>query len=377
MLSVKREKRRNYIILYSVTLIVWLALLLYSFNKGIFSTDNFVENVVNNIIGIIPPILIFDFFNEKLSRDSYALETSNKITETLISNPETLELFTEEQKKKFIESAVTSIVKDDLASDMIKESLLNNINDNLNYRIRTEFDYNIELSAHIPEIYKTFFSDYGDYLYVQEKLFFRIKSLSGDVDNLNSKEVRIGFVFDNKSLDNVLRDKPKNADFNKCIFRETLDISSEDINDIKSFSSNKELFQKVFKLDLQIDRYKAVLNEVVVSEKGIVCKFLADHDISAKEHSVRIIFHMPKRYNSVLNIALMDPTRAPKISVSYPEDCMDVEMFSFFSKSEESSLEVAHEQQNGVYDISINSEWIYPVSGLVFTINRNTSSHTV
>ena len=51
---------------------------------------------------------------------------------------------------------------------------------------------------------------------------------------------------------------------------------------------------------------------------------------------------------------------------------MDVEMFSFLSKGEESSLEVAHEHLNGIYDISLNSEWVYPISGMVFCPEKKT-----
>lgn len=43
-----------------------------------------------------------------------------------------------------------------------------------------------------------------------------------------------------------------------------------------------------------------------------------------------------------------------------------VQEFHLEGKGEESSLEVAHEHLNGIYDISLSSEWIYPISGMVF-----------
>lgn len=49
---------------------------------------------------------------------------------------------------------------------------------------------------------------------------------------------------------------------------------------------------------------------------------------------------------------------------------MDVDMFSFLSKGKESSLEVAHEHFNGIYDIALTNEWIYPISGMVFKVSR-------
>lgn len=119
--SLEREKRRNYTILYTTVVIVWIVLVFISFLLGYFSVDELIVNIINNIIGILPPILIFDFFNEKLSRDSSAIEMSNKITETLMSNPETLELFTKEQRGNFINSVVGSIIKDEDAAEMVNK----------------------------------------------------------------------------------------------------------------------------------------------------------------------------------------------------------------------------------------------------------------
>lgn len=368
--SVKREQRRNYIILYSVTFGIWLALVLYSTLKGFFSSGEFIVNVINNIIGIIPPILIFDFFNEKLSRDASAVEMSNHITETLMSNPEMLELFTLEQRKDFIYSTISSIVKEPDAVEMINDRLVNYLSANTEYRLRKEFDYDFELSESLPSAYGEILSNKEDYFYVQEKLHYKVKNLSRAANNTDTREIRIGFVFDNKSLDNVLREKGVDSDFDKCIFRESLDVKKEDIESLRAAVIDIEKFQKIFRLDLQIDSCKAKIMDVIVKEDGIVCKMFVEHDISAMEHSVRIIFHMPKRWDSILEVALVDPTKAPKISVSYPEDVMNVEMFSFLSKGEESSLEVAHEHLNGIYDIAINHEWIYPISGMVFSVNK-------
>ena len=77
--AVKREKTRNYVILYTTVLLIWIGLTIFSFVNNFFSGKEFVINLVNNLIGIIPPILIFDFFNEKLTRDASAVEMSTKI----------------------------------------------------------------------------------------------------------------------------------------------------------------------------------------------------------------------------------------------------------------------------------------------------------
>lgn len=371
--TIKREQRRNYIILYSITFIILIVLVLFSMIRGFFSSEEFVVNIVNNIIGILPPLLIFDFFNEKLTRDSSAMEMSNKITETLMSNPETMDLFTEEQRKRFLHSTIESIVDDEDVTEMLTDNLKNYLMSDADYRIRTEFIYDFELDKDLPAAYNVL-TDRDQYFYIQEKLHYKVKYLSDKSNNLDSNEIRIGFVFDNVNLDNVLRERKDDSEFDKCIFRESLNISQRDVEYLLSLQADREnlmsQFRSLFKLDVQVDGCKGQLTDVSVTGSGVLAKLHTEHDVTRKEHTVRIIFHMPKKWNSILEVAIVDPTKAPKISVSYPEDVMDINMFSFLSKGEESALEVAHEQQNGIYDIVLNNEWIYPISGMVFTIEK-------
>lgn len=368
--ALKREKTRNYVILYTTVLLVWIVLVIISFLKGFFSGEDFIVNIVNNIIGILPPILIFDFFNEKLTRDASAVEMSTKITETLMSNPETMDLFTVDQRKDFIKSAITSILGDYDAAEMVNDNLVNYLNTDMNYRIRTDFDYNFELSNTLPSAFEGIFKSPDEYFYVQEKLHYKVKYLSENQNNTNSKIIKLGFIFDNNSLDSALREKESDEIFKNCIFRESLDVSADDLIKLKEIVTDKNAYQKLFKVDLQIDTYKGILDNVMIYNEGIVCSFKVDHDIEAMEHTIRIIFHIPKRWNSLIEVALVDPVKAPRISVSYPEDEMIVDMFSFLSKGEESSLEVAHEHLNGIYDIAITNEWIYPISGMVFKVDK-------
>ncbi len=372
--TIKREQRRNYIILYSVTFLILIVLILISVVNGFFTSEEFIVNILHNIIGILPPLLIFDFFNEKLSRDASAMEMSNKITETLMSNPETLDLFTEEQRKRFLQSTIESVVRDADVTEMITNNLENYLMTDIQYKIRTEFIYNFELYQDLPAVYDVL-KDKSQYFYIQEKLHYKVKYLSKNGKGMNSNEVKIGFLFGNMNLDNVLRDRKDDSAFDNCIFRESLSITAEDIEYF--FRLQKEnpeemvnQFKALFKLDLQIDGFKGLIKSVEANTVGILVKLHSDFDVNLMEHTVRIIFHMPMRWGSVLEVAIVDPTKAPKISLSYPEDVMDVDMYSFLSKGEESALEVAHEHQNGVYDIVLNTEWMYPISGMVFTVEK-------
>lgn len=367
---VKKDKYKNYVILYSVTLLVWILLVACSFFMGRLTWDEFIINIINSMIGILPSVLLFDILNEKLSRDFSNIEISNKITETLMSKPETLELFTRNQKKNFIYSTISSIVKDTDAAEMVNDNLKNYLIRGANYQIRKEYVYDFELDANLPFKYNEYFAHIEEYFYIQEKLRYRVKSIFPNKSNINKEYIKIGFVFDNQNLDSALREKKTIEEFSECIFRENIDIERDDIEKIKSLLNDHDKIQQLFKLDLQIDSCKGSLTDIVSYEEGFVCIFKVGHNISIEEHVVRIIFHMPRKWDSLFEIALVDPTKAPKISVSYSEDTMNVDMFSFLSKGDESSLEVAHEHFNGIYDISINNDWIYPISGAVFRVRK-------
>lgn len=293
---------------------------------------------------------------------------SNKLTETLMSSPETLELFTENQRETFVNSTIRSMVQDEDAVNSILDSLKNNLHSIPNNRIRTEFDYNIELDNSLPAVCDGIFNDVSKYFYIQEKLHYRVKYLSEISNNLKEEYVSIGFMFSNKNLDGILRETDSEGVFSNCIFREILDIMPEDLQNIKALASDMVKFQQTFKVDLQIDGDKAKLAHIDVYDEGIICRLKATYNKAEMQHVVRIIFHMPKRWDSLFEIAIVDPTKAPKVFLSYPEDGMEVEMFPFLSKGRESSVAVAHEHLNGIYDISINNEWIYPISGIVFSI---------
>ncbi|MCD7807297.1 MAG: hypothetical protein LUH19_08165, partial [Lachnospiraceae bacterium] len=132
-----------------------------------------------------------------------------------------------------------------------------------------------------------------------------------------------------------------------------------------------DLVKNMFRPHVVIDRCKGEITDVtVISGVGLFVKFLVGHDTTALEHSVSIVFHMPKKWNTIVEVVLVEPTKEPKISVSYEEDVMDVEMYSFLNKSEASAYDNTYESENGVYGISLTGEWVFPISGVVFPVKR-------
>lgn len=374
----KKMKKQNFMWLYVATVFVWV--ILFLIKKFLWGMDfqGLVSSVLDNMLGLLPPMFIFDFMYEKLTRDASNMETSEKITETMMGNAETLALFTEDQRRTFINSAISSIAPDETTGGMICQCLTPYLTTTPHYKIRPQFRYDIRLLCNaIPE--NDIFGDSG-YFYVEEMLSYKIKYLDQNAEEYFPGGFWVGFFAKSEKLDSALREKLPDTVQRNYIFRESLNIKMADLNKMKALSQEElaSFFNKIFKLKIRIDDRYAEIEEIHVStgddeicDCGIFVKLRSDHDSHKDLHSVQVYFHMPQCWGSEIVVAISDPTYSPEIMVSYQEETMDVDMYSFFSESEESGVENAIDSDNGIYNIAIVNRWIYPMSGIVFTIKRD------
>lgn len=360
------------VILILTALLLVFAGYMYLTIKNGYTFDELVGNIVGNLIGVLAAFLLFDILYNKLTQDGYARETSQQITRTLMGDPEILDAFSEEDKQAFLVSTIQSIVKDEDAVDMMVGNMDKYFHNMKLARIRKSFHYTITLTTELPTEYDEFPGAKEDmYFYVQENLNYEVKYLSGSDVNLSTEEVKIGFSFDKRSLDAGLMESDRDQEFAKCIFNENLDITKEAIEYLRELSEErlKHVFDNLFTAVLKVDGKQGILDKVDVRDGGIVATYKVNYETNRSEHSIRVIFHMPKLWNSIFEVTLVDPTKEPKITFDYMPGRMEVTMFSYLNKGDESN-DGAYEQQNGLYDIAIKGEWIYPKSGIVFSVRK-------
>ena len=377
----KKKKQKNNLmdtvpatmILVLVALLLVFAGYMYLALKNGYKFDELIDNIVGNLIGVLAAFLLFDILYNKLTQDAYARETSQQISKTLMGDPDTLDAFSEEDKKAFLVSTIRSMVKDEDEVEMITGNLTKYIQKTKVSRIRKSFNYTINLTTEFPNAYQDFPGvKENEYFYVQENLNYEVKYLTGRDSNLNPEAVRIGFHFDKRNLDAGLMESSKDPEFSKCIFSENLEINKAAVDFLRSCSAEQlqQTYEKLFTVVLKVDGKMGTLLKVQVRDGGIVATYkLENVDMHKDEHSIRVIFHMPKMWNSIFEVTLVDPTKDPKITFDYMPGKMDVTMFSYLNKENEAN-DGAYEQQNGLYDIAIKEEWIYPKSGIVFHVKR-------
>ena len=375
----KKEKTpHRKVIIEATGILVLIALILvilgYSFLKIYYryGISDLVSDVVGNLIGVLAAFLLFDILYNQLTQDAYTKETSQQITKTLMGDPATLDAFSDEDKQAFLVSTIKSLMRDEDAVDMIVGNMKKYFAGAKNARIRKSFDYTITLTSEFPKAYLNFpgVTD-GEYFYVQENLNYEVKYLSGSDENLCHKDVKIGFSFDKRSLDSGLLESESDPEFAKCIFNESLEITREAINYLRGLSESelKTVFDNLFTAVLKVDGKTGTLDKVTVRDGGIVATYKIDYETNKDEHSIRVIFHMPRLWDSIFEVTLVDPTKDPKVMFDYMPEKMDVTMYSYLNKGNESN-DGAYEQQNGLYDIAIKDEWIYPKSGIVFFVKK-------
>ncbi|MCD7805758.1 MAG: hypothetical protein LUH19_00260, partial [Lachnospiraceae bacterium] len=284
----RRDINKGYLILYLVVMLAIIlgGVILY-FLEGGFSFVELLQNIVGNLMGVFGAFLVFDIAHEKLSKDSYAGEVSEQILDTLMYHPEAMELYENEQKKKFVNAFIQSIVEDPDASEMIVnylDSYLLTAEDfekkekkitEKDCRIRTEFSYRFVLDARRSSAFNRLRAladkEPDPYFYVQEELNYKTKYLSQKGNNLSQNEVTLGYIYDSAGLDRFLRgnEHDKNDSLmTNCIFRESLDIEEADREMFEKCAKDKqeliELVKNMFRPHLVIDRCKGEITDVTV-----------------------------------------------------------------------------------------------------------------
>ena len=153
------------------------------------------------------------------------------------------------------------------------------------------------------------------------------------------------------------------------LFSENLMIEREDLAALCALDEDD-------KLDFYLHDMRAKLNingkvmspaEVRIDEGGIFARYELDGD-AGDEVSVKIRFRMPqKKTNCFFFASINDPTNSPFIRFSYPEDELVVTMIPFLSRALTAKDTKVFE---GLRELSVENEWVMPVSGAIFIINE-------
>lgn len=358
------------ILFFVITAIIWVTLLLVKMVFFEFNTSALFDDIVSNILGILPPIIIFNFVFEYFAQKYESDEISEKIADTIMGKSDIMSRFKDEQKIDFIKSTISTMV-DPEAAEMTSAVIYPYITNS--YNIRTYFKYSIILRDYDNSP----MFDKKRYMKVYEDFKFTKKYINDE--NL-PQDFHVGFITSNYELDSALRNQ-------NYLFQENLSINDEEIQKFLALDPDewKAMVEKEMQISVYIDDLKAEITNVVFSPAGIDIAFHSEHITRTlkkftpgtmgkydykTEHSVEISFAMAQeKGHSEFMVSINEPTFAPIIQLSYPETTMNVKAFSFLNDGDESSVEKATHNV-GTYEFCIQNKWIYPVGGVVFVIDN-------
>lgn len=359
---IRKNLKTATIMLAAVTTVVWLVLVIVKFYIGGMNLRDLFDEILSNILGILPPIIIFNFAYEYITKDYMADEISEEITQTLMSNPRALEAFDKDIKREFVKSTISSLVgqeKTNAVYGAIEPYLV------YSHNIRSHFDYSIEIRNYKADIEKDkIWSDFFDanlYYKVKEKFSSQKILTSGASSN---SLFRIGFFSKLSQLDNEL----KNQNY---IFRENLCVSKEDLKELSNMTAEEKYDYIIssMKLSTFLNDIRADVIGCTINENGIMVdlKTITPIDVH-KEIKIDIVFYMPQlKKDCEFLVSITEPTYEPRINLIYDENTMNVRTYPFLN--DETDLLEKATQIPGEVTICPKG-WIYPVKGVVFIVDE-------
>ena len=211
------------IMLALITTAVWLILLLVKYIVSGLDLASLFDDIIANILGILPPIILFNFLYEYLTKEHVADEMTEQITQTLMSNPQAIDLFDEQPKKEFVRATIQTLVGEEECEMVygVVEPYLSQ-----HYNIRRFFRYSITLRDYTDN--SLFPAD--RYLRVYEYLKYK-KHYIGD--NTLGRQFQIGFFVDNGELDKELHGQ-------SYLFRENLTLDPDQLQTLIAWSDEEK-----------------------------------------------------------------------------------------------------------------------------------------
>ena len=359
-----RSKKRAVIMLATATGIVWLVLLLVKIIVAYTNGDgldfmSLLDGIWDNILGILPPIILIDFAFEFVTQDYVSEEISEQITGTLMSNPDTIRLFDDETKRSFLNATIDSLATNGSdEAEMAENAIAPYIQGK--YNLKKYFNYNITLRQ--DPVCALF--DMPEYLTVNETLCYEKYFLATEP---LGETFGIGFFVSNSDLDRQLRGQT-------FLVREGLTVRPEELQKLCSLSDEDKIrfVANDMRLKVYIDRSRCEITGVTIDDTGIVVTLHSDHKIKENMAYIDVAFCMPRlQTERIFLAAITEPTYSVNIRFDYPRSIYKVEMFPFFNDTEDALVEEA-DRGVGSCDVNLRDKWVYPMSGIIFAIEPKT-----
>jgi len=345
------------VMLAAVTGFIWLALLVIKLVFGDVDFPVLLDDIMSNILGILPPIIIFNFAYEYFTRDYVTDDISRQIIGTLTGQPEMIGSFRKGVRREFIKSTVVSLVGEH-RGDMAYGALEPFISEQP-YDVKESFQYIIDIKRFhgAKDIGTDIFSP-DVYYMARENLRYR-KIFSGGEQLI--EHMNLGFFADSVTLEAELIEK-------NYLFRESFNIEDVCMARLLSLSEEERLdfIRECLQLTLFLNKQPTDITGVSFGEFGISVELSPKSPIVARELEIDLGVRIPLlRSRSEFLVSLTEPTLSPEITLTYDAGVSNVTAYPFLS--DDAAMVMRAGAMPGRYFTNPQG-WVYPVKGILFIV---------
>ena len=274
---------------------------------------------------------------------------------SLINDRTYADMLPEDMKLSVVRSAIDAL--SDGYSAPILKGTLSTLSGGL-FNVRTKFKYDIHIREGFN--FKNIDIPRDKYFQLSETLKYTKVFRTGRINP--GEEFWLSFATGLAELDDELRDE-------NFLFSENLMLDSADIDKLTKLdeSARWDFYSSVMSVKIAINGISLSPVEIILDDSGIFARYDMPN-VSTDTLDVMIKFRIPQRYdNSFFFACISEPTYSPTIRVEYDEEEFDVEMIPFLTRSLTAKDTRA---LDGERELSVEDEWIMPISGAIFLINK-------
>lgn len=273
-----------------------------------------------------------------------------------LAMPKYAELLPEEVKASILRGAIDSFL--DEWNARIFNSILDRMSGTV-YNVRTKFRYEIDINEGFR--FRGLDIDEDKYYELSESLAYSKKFLKGAPD----KVFWLSFVTNLDELDSALRDE-------NFFFSENLLMDRKDVKLLSALTDEEkeEFYLSTMRAKININGEVLSPVKVLIDESGVFAKYEMTEEVlnASDTFDVKIRFRIPQRDSDGYFFAsISEPTYSPFVRFSYPEDAYELTMIPFLNRSVTAKDTKIFD---GVRELSVENEWVLPVSGAIFLIKK-------
>jgi len=304
-------------------------------------------DVLSTVLALIATAIAVAWLSvaiEKETKETFLDLMRQTVTESLLLSDDSIAVLDEKQKKRAIKLITHNLLgknNESVALDFIMDNLERTA---LGWRSDVVYETKLEINPHK----------------IEPKLKFKLCQRFSYTQNYDTshppkqRHIKIGFAFNNKILDQWLKE-------DDWFFREVLfdKIDKKDNTSLLEFIHTKLEFKLLLGKD-ENTAHEVSIDAELVNNEGIVIRCSLPE---TNQFFFKVCFcnNRPDRHFLITFPILI---KSARIMLLFDDSKFKVDGYEFLTRN--SNIEPLHENYKGICKFEMKDQWLFPVSGIMF-----------